>query len=66
MTSNRISARMTYVMWQEHLWNVSVFQRVHLSNLTATMRTKIIVGTQCYNNGNQEITVGIHCYNNGS
>jgi hypothetical protein len=28
------SATMTYVMWhQEHLWNVSILQRVHLSNL---------------------------------
>jgi hypothetical protein len=34
MTSSHISARMTYAMCRdEHLWNGSVHQRVHLSNL---------------------------------
>jgi hypothetical protein len=34
MTSDRISATTTYVMRrEEHLWNVSVLQRIHLFNL---------------------------------
>jgi hypothetical protein len=34
MTSDHISATITYVMWCEtHLWNVSVLQRVHHTNL---------------------------------
>jgi hypothetical protein len=34
ITSDRIIATATYEMWsEEHLWNVSVLQRVHLSNL---------------------------------
>jgi hypothetical protein len=34
MTSDHISATMTYVMWrEERLWNVSVLQRVHLPNI---------------------------------
>jgi hypothetical protein len=31
LTPDRISASMIYVMWrEEHLWNVSVLQRVHI------------------------------------
>jgi hypothetical protein len=34
VTLDHISATMTYVMnREEHLWNVSTLQRVHLSNL---------------------------------
>jgi hypothetical protein len=34
MTLDHINATTTYMMWcEEHLWNVSVLQRVHLSNL---------------------------------
>jgi hypothetical protein len=34
MTLDHISATKTYVMWrEENLWNVNVFQRVHISNL---------------------------------
>jgi hypothetical protein len=32
MTSDRISATMTYVMREEYFWYVSILQRVHLSN----------------------------------
>jgi hypothetical protein len=33
VTSDHISATLTYVMWrEERLWNVSVLQRVHLSS----------------------------------
>jgi hypothetical protein len=33
MSSDRISATITYLVWrEEHLLNVSVLQRVHLSN----------------------------------
>jgi hypothetical protein len=36
MPSGHISAIMTNVMWhEERLWNVSVLQRVHRSNLVA-------------------------------
>jgi hypothetical protein len=32
-----ISASMAYVLWhEEHLWNVGVLQRAHLSNLVKT------------------------------
>jgi hypothetical protein len=31
-----------YMMWrQEHLWNVSVLQRVHLSNLVTEVKVKV-------------------------
>jgi hypothetical protein len=34
MPSDRTSTTMTYVMWrEEYLWNVSILQRIHLSNL---------------------------------
>jgi hypothetical protein len=34
MASDDISATVTYMMWREvQLWNVSVLQRVHFSNL---------------------------------
>jgi hypothetical protein len=34
MNTDHISALTTYVIWSgEHLWNVSVLQRVHLANL---------------------------------
>jgi hypothetical protein len=34
MTSDEIYATMTSAMWrEEHLWNVGVLQRGHLSNL---------------------------------
>jgi hypothetical protein len=33
--SNHLSATTTYVMWrEEHLWDGSVLQRVHFSNLS--------------------------------
>jgi hypothetical protein len=36
MTSDDISAPITYVMWrEEHLWNVSVLHIVHLTNLVS-------------------------------
>jgi hypothetical protein len=36
MVSGNKSATMTYVIWrEEHLWNVSVLQGVHLSNLVS-------------------------------
>jgi hypothetical protein len=39
VTSGRISATTTYVMWrQEYLWNVSVVQRVRLPNLVYSER----------------------------
>jgi hypothetical protein len=49
MTSDRISATTTYVMQrEEHLWNVSVLQRVHLPNLVFyTFGTKYV---QCSHN----------------
>jgi hypothetical protein len=32
--TDEISATMTYVMWfEEHLWDVSVLERVHISKL---------------------------------
>jgi hypothetical protein len=38
MTSDHISARTTYVMWrEEHLWNVTILQRVHLSNVVLSL-----------------------------
>jgi hypothetical protein len=34
MISYHFISSMTYLMWrEEHLWNVSALQRVHLSNL---------------------------------
>jgi hypothetical protein len=34
LTSDHIGATITYMMWcEEHLWNVSVLERVHLYNL---------------------------------
>jgi hypothetical protein len=33
ITSDHINGTTIYVVWREHLWNVSVLQRVHLSNL---------------------------------
>jgi hypothetical protein len=36
MTLDRISATMMYLMWrEEHLWNASALQRVHLSNVVS-------------------------------
>jgi hypothetical protein len=35
LTSHHNSGTATYMMWrEEHLWNVSVLQRVHLSSLS--------------------------------
>jgi hypothetical protein len=39
MTLDHISATMTYMMWcEEHLWNVILLQRLHLSNLVGAMQ----------------------------
>jgi hypothetical protein len=41
MTSYYICATvtMTQVVWREHLWNISILQRVHLSNLVLLRAT---------------------------
>jgi hypothetical protein len=37
MALDRISATVTYMMWrEEHLWNVSALQRLHISTLVTT------------------------------
>jgi hypothetical protein len=44
ITSDHISTKTTYVMWrEEHLWNVSVLERVHLSNLRFSNRPFSVV-----------------------
>jgi hypothetical protein len=41
MVSVRISAITTYVTWcEEHLWNVSVHQTVHLSDLVFSVSSQ--------------------------
>jgi hypothetical protein len=43
MPLDDISATMTHVMWcEEYLWNVSVLQRVHFSNLVVFMFVSVV------------------------